>query len=1262
MPPAPALQTLRAHRWPRRALGALVALLALWVLAWAALPPLLRWGLAHFGSEALGRPVAVGAVDVRPWSLELTLRELAIGGASPDAPPLLTIERVYIDAELQSLLRLAPVVDALTVEAPHLRLTHLGEGRYDIDDIVQRLASPPDQPDTGPARLALHNLVLSGGEIDFEDQATGSTHALRNLALQIPFLSTLPSQRSVQVQPHLAFTLDGSHFDTRAQATPFAEMRRGELTLRWDGLDLADYRAYLPTSLPVQIEGATLAGELTLAFAETPERQVRLTGRAQASDLRLNDRTGQPLFAAAQLAVELGELRPLDRVVQLNQITLQAPVVHATRATNGQINWLQLATRPSKTPPTAPMPDTATAQVGPPGWTVQVAQTRIAEGQVHWKDAVPQPATAVSATGLALDLRDIAWPLQKPLRFEGGLALQERGGTQSRPQGDLRFAGEATLQNAQVQLTLAQLGLPLANPYLAAFLVPQVEGQLSGELALQWQAPPKAQPSATGLTVTARQLTLDQAALRQGDERLAHIGQLALTGVQLPLDRRRLSAEKLTLTDPNLAIERDREGRWMVERWLQPTDRTAHAAAAPAAPRDTSAAASPWQVALGALAVTGGNLTWKDDTPTRPVALGLTELSVDAQQLALEGQQPSPLKVSARMVDGRTLDRLQERASTAAAKPTTAVTAKATPPSTRSSVSGSRLHVDGTVGLNPLALRAKIDANRLPLHALDGYLSEFLALQLVRAQVGFRGEVDFAQRPEGPALRLQGDAALDRLQARSTGPAANASAAQTAQTPQAGEELLAWDSLGLRGVQVAIAPRTAPQIAVQETSLANFYARVVLNDQGQLNLAELVKPSPPTTAPTPAPTTPAAKPAATAAPPDPLAPVLQFGPMSLVNGQVRFSDFFIQPNYRANLTELTGRLSAFSSVAPAGAPVLADLELRGKAEGTASLEITGKLNPLAKPLALDIQGKVRDLELSPLTPYAIKYAGHGIEDGRLSMDVAYQVQPDGQLSASNRLTLNQLTFGNPVEGAPNSLPVRLAVSLLADRQGVINLDLPISGSLNDPEFRIGAILFKVVVNLIGKALTAPFALLASALGGGEDLDHVTFAPGSAELSASARKGLDKIVQALTDRPGLKLSVTGQSSLARERDGLRHAQLDALILAEKRRRTPGNTEPVQAAEYPTLLRAVYRNTDMPKPRNLVGLTRDLPPAEMETLLLSHLPATEVQAQDLAQRRAEAVRAYLAEQQLPAERLALTPPQTGAQEDAWTPRAQLNLSMP
>ena len=320
--------------------------------------------------------------------------------------------------------------------------------------------------------------------------------------------------------------------------------------------------------------------------------------------------------------------------------------------------------------------------------------------------------------------------------------------------------------------------------------------------------------------------------------------------------------------------------------------------------------------------------------------------------------------------------------------------------------------------------------------------------------------------------------------------------------------------------------------------------------------------------------------------------IINIGPISLVNGKVFFSDQFIRPNYSANLSELNGRLSAFSSVprqgtatagvatAPAGsaasaptgaepaatvanAPVvpaantavvqMADLELRGRAEGTASLEILGKLNPLARPLALDIKAKVRDLELPPLSPYSVKYAGHGIERGKLSVDVAYVVLPNGQLDAKNKIILNQLKFGDKVEGAPASLPVRLAVALLADRNGVIDLDLPVSGSLDDPQFRLAPIIFKIIGNLIVKAITAPFALLAWAFGGGGDeLSQVAFAPGSAALASDAQANLDKVAKALLERPALKMTVVGLSNLEEEREAFKRERLKALLQAEKRR--------------------------------------------------------------------------------------------------------------
>jgi hypothetical protein len=148
-----------------------------------------------------------------------------------------------------------------------------------------------------------------------------------------------------------------------------------------------------------------------------------------------------------------------------------------------------------------------------------------------------------------------------------------------------------------------------------------------------------------------------------------------------------------------------------------------------------------------------------------------------------------------------------------------------------------------------------------------------------------------------------------------------------------------------------------------------------------------------------------------------MAPRIVVGPVELKGGTVKFSDFFIKPNYTADLTELSGSLSAFSSVAPAAGqpPSMADLSIQGVAQSTASLDISGKLNPLVKPLALDITGKVRDLELPPLSPYSVKYAGHGIERGKLSVDVRYEVQPNGMLTASNKLVLHQLTFGDAVQ-------------------------------------------------------------------------------------------------------------------------------------------------------------------------------------------------------------------------------------------------------
>ena len=347
--------SLRQHRWFRPVVRALAGLIVLWLVTWLAIPPLVKGPLERIASEQLGRTVTVGGIDFEPWSLEFALRDVAVAGAN-GAPPQLTIGRVYADGELQSLLRLAPVVDAFTIENPVLRITHLGDGRYDVDDIIAKVTAPTTEPepDKGPARVALYNLALTGGSIDFSDTAVDKTHEVRDLALKVPFISTLPSQREVKVEPHLAFTLNGSRFDSSAQGTPFAQTGQADAQIRLDGLDLAPYLGYLPANLPVKVLGATLDADVKVAFEQHPRMAVKLTGTVQASGVRIADRQGADLLSYERLKVDMADVRPLDQVVRLQHVELTAPVVTATRDAAGQINLAQLA--PPAPPPPQPPP------------------------------------------------------------------------------------------------------------------------------------------------------------------------------------------------------------------------------------------------------------------------------------------------------------------------------------------------------------------------------------------------------------------------------------------------------------------------------------------------------------------------------------------------------------------------------------------------------------------------------------------------------------------------------------------------------------------------------------------------------------------------------------------------------------------------------------------------------------------------------------------------------------------------------------------
>jgi hypothetical protein len=219
---------------------------------------------------------------------------------------------------------------------------------------------------------------------------------------------------------------------------------------------------------------------------------------------------------------------------------------------------------------------------------------------------------------------------------------------------------------------------------------------------------------------------------------------------------------------------------------------------------------------------------------------------------------------------------------------------------------------------------------------------------------------------------------------------------------------------------------------------------------------------------------------------------------------------------------------------------------------------------------------------------------------------------------------------------------------MKDRNGVIDVDLPISGSLDDPQFSVGGIVLRIVINLITRAVTAPFSLLASAFGGsgGEELSYIEFEPGKAQLGKPAQAKIATLAKALDNRPALKLEIVGRVDPLTDLDGLKRAGIERKVKAQKLRElarkgeAPPSVDDVQVApdEYERYLKAAYGEETFPKPRNVIGLAKDLPAAEMEKLMLQHAAAGDDEMRQLAQQRAQAVRdALLATKQVAGERL-------------------------
>ncbi|MDP2827639.1 MAG: DUF748 domain-containing protein [Sulfuricellaceae bacterium] len=648
---------------------------------------------------------------------------------------------------------------------------------------------------------------------------------------------------------------------------------------------------------------------------------------------------------------------------------------------------------------------------------------------------------------------------------------------------------------------------------------------------------------------------------------------LGVKGLRLDFRAHLIEVEEVSTSGGSAQLVRNPEGKFL---WVStPVLKTLKAA------KEEFSDDRPWIARIGHL--TGSEMALRfEDQATEPAAVQqIDELSLNVDQLDTGEDKQSAIAVSGRINQK------------------------------------GKLKVDGKLRFQPMAVDLRAEALAIPVLPLQPYFSKYLNILLTRGQVSSKGEISMQFNQGSLGGGYKGQVTLGDFHSVDKANSA---------------DFLKWKSLHLGGIDFRLQPLA---LDIREIALSDFYSRLIISPQGELNLMQIVK------KPANGATVPVS--ASAASEPAPIFPV-RVASVTMQGGTVNFSDLFIKPNYDAVLGKVGGRIVGLSTTAG----TLADMELRGSYDDTAPVQVTARLNPLAAKSFLDLKADVTGVDLTGLSPYSGKYAGYHIEKGKLTLNVSYKVE-NGKLAAENRVFLDQLTFGDAVE-SPNAtkLPVNLAIALLKNRRGEIELNLPISGTLDDPEFSVGSVVLKIIVNLISKAITAPFALLGSLAGGGEELSQVEFGAGRSTLDSESFKRLEKLAQALNDRPSLKLEITGRADPVADRDGYRKVVVENAVKAVKLKEQTakgvdvGSLESIEltAEEYPRYLKQAYSDAKFPKPRNLVGMQKDLPVEEMEKLMQANLLVTDDDVRQLAEHRAEVVQVWLVDSgKVPPERVFL-----------------------
>ncbi|TFH30457.1 MAG: DUF748 domain-containing protein, partial [Deltaproteobacteria bacterium] len=819
-----------------------------------------------------------------------------------------------------------------------------------------------------PLRYSFNNIQILDGSIDFDDGPMKTRHEVRGIHIGIPFLSNLEYYVNRYVQPSFAAVVNGNPVAIKGRTKPFSESLETTFDVNLSDIDVPHYLAYVPLKREYEIPSALLNVNAAISYIQHKDKSPALTaeGEVTLKEVRISGKDKSPMIHLPMVKAAIFPSDLAARDFHLTALQVRDPEIDASIDINRKLNLLSLIPEKQKESYVEKKGEEIPPKEEPGAKEPKftVDSIRLTGGKVRFSDASHGSPFKTALGELRIDVNGLG--TAKGTKADALVSFSTEAGENVELKGNLSLSP----LGSEGTVSLAKVVLKKYAPYYSDAVRFYIDGgSLDARSAYSFakgEGGPEFRLSGLGVSISGLRLRK-----REEKAEFLVIPEFSMKEGEVDLGKKEITIGGVSTFKGSVSVRRSAGGEMNVTRLLPAgVDSTGPAGAIGARMRseEKKPAEKPWGITVKETIVDRYSVRFEDRSTEPPVEIELDRLRLKLENITTGGKQHGKFSF-------------------------------ATGYNRQGSVT-----LGGTFTVDPPSMNARVQAKALPIGAMQPYFAEKLKILLTGGSISAQGNVS-VDVPKDRPLRagFRGEVTVNDF---------------SSLDKALEEDFLRFASLHFGGVDVGYNPTS---VAIREIALTDFYSRIIVHPDGTLNVQGIA-------AKDGAGRDNAALKTGTAAPADNAAQAsgvpVRVDAVTLLGGTVNFSDQYIKPNYSANLLELGGRVSGLSSEESARA----DVDLRGKLGNATPLEIVGKINPLAKDLFLDFTVDFRDMDLSSLSPYSGRYAGYGIQKGKLTLSLKYHIEKR-KLDSENKVFLDQFTFGDAVDSPDaTKLPVRFAVA------------------------------------------------------------------------------------------------------------------------------------------------------------------------------------------------------------------------------------------